>query len=89
MVCCSQWGEVGESNALDIAAGLGLPKSIYNAARLTMEEEVTHANTVEQTGALLVRDETNPMVQSTLSNLWHQHGTETNSRAAVIAPAFL
>jgi len=53
--CRSQWGEVGESNALDIARGLGLPTPIYNAARELMEQEVTHARTAEQTGALMVR----------------------------------
>eukprot|EP00959_Pyramimonas_sp_CCMP1952_P226728 4740661-Pyramimonas_sp.AAC.1 len=48
------WGAVGQSNALDIAAGLGVPKSMLQAARAIMEEELSNNHTNTRTGALMV-----------------------------------
>ena len=49
------WGAIGQSNALDIAAGLGVPKSMLAAARRIMQEELSASSTDARSGALMVR----------------------------------
>ncbi|KAK3239931.1 hypothetical protein CYMTET_50172 [Cymbomonas tetramitiformis] len=48
-----QWGEVGNSNALDIAAGLGLPPSMLQEARRCMSEDLSEGNEAQRSGNLM------------------------------------
>jgi dsDNA-specific endonuclease/ATPase MutS2 len=48
------WGAVGQSNALDIAGGLGLPAGMLAAARLVMRDELSDTTKDKRSGALMV-----------------------------------